>query len=56
MGLKDRREKDRVSDCSYRSTEAALPLLLPRVRAEPSACSDPDLERGDVREVYGGSG
>jgi len=59
MGLKDRRanrKRDRFFRSSYRSTEAALPLLLPRVRAEPSACSEPEPERGDVREAYGGSG
>jgi hypothetical protein len=49
-------ERHRVSRWSYRSTEAALPLLLPRVRADPRACSEPDPERGDVREAYGGSG
>lgn len=50
------RKRDRVFSSSYRSTETALPVLLPRVRAEPSACSEPDPERGDVREAYGGSG
>ena len=50
------RERHQASRWSYRSTEAALPLLLPRARADPRACSEPDPERGDVREVNGGSG
>ena len=40
----------------YRSAEPALPLLLPRARVVPIAWSEPDPERGDVREAYGGSG
>lgn len=41
---------------NHRSPEPALPLLLPRALPLPIACSEPDAERGDVREAYGGSG
>jgi len=55
MRLKDSAKAEKGIG-SYRSTEAALPLLLPRVRVDPRACSEPDPERGDVRETYGDSG
>lgn len=35
----------------HRSPDPALPLLLPRVRPLPFVCSEPDPERGDVREA-----
>jgi len=48
--------RERRVERNHRSPEPALPLLLPRALPLPIACSEPDPERGDVREAYGGSG